>query len=231
MWGTHVVASYAAIENLSLDFETYMSSMTCCRILLEKLHTICLLLFWAKYGRSMFFTYLTALTVPSPKMGPVSLHTLVAHETPILSSRKQSSWISPRFSALQCRLFWKFTANVRKPRPHPIETLSIDLVHCAQDWRNQFQKRILAAGFYSIKTGTAVLICGRSCDNCVALRADVFATLIAWASRFRDFLGEVSIIGQISSQFLFCQYSWFQSGFLSSSDPFIFRFPNHVVCT
>lgn len=149
----------------------------------------------------MFFTYLTTLNFPSQKMDPFKLHTLISHETPILSSYRESSWISPRFSALQYRLFWEFTANVRKTRTHPIKTLSMDLLHCAQDWRNQFQKSILAAGSYSFKAWTAVFVCGRSCDNCVALRADVFATLIAWSNGLRDFLGEVSIIGWISSNF------------------------------
>jgi hypothetical protein len=160
-----------------------------------------LLLFSANNGRSTLFAYLTALTVPSQKMGPVTLHTLIAHETPILSSCRQSSWISPRFSALQYRLFWKLTANIRETRPLPIETLSVDLLHCAQDWKTQFKKCILAVGSCSFKAWTAVFVCGRSCDNCVALLADVFATLIAWSSLLRDFRGGVSIVGQISSNF------------------------------
>ena len=173
-----------------------MSCMRCCRILLEKPYTFCLLLFWPSIGRRMLFTYLTALTVPSPKMGLFTFLSLIAHETPILSSCRQSSWISPRFSALQYRLFWKFTANVRKTRSHPIETLSLDLLHCAQDWRNQFKKCILAAGSCSFKAWTAVFLCGRNSDNCVALRADVFATFIAWSNCLRDFLVKFQLQGE-----------------------------------
>ena len=131
-------------------------------------------------------------------MGPVTLHTLTVRETPILSSCRQSSWISPLFSALQYRMFWEFTANVRKTRHRLIETLTVELFQCVQDWRNQFQKCIFEAANYSFKVGTAVFVCGRSCDNCIAPHADVFATLIAWASRLRDFLVEASIIGRIS---------------------------------
>jgi hypothetical protein len=172
-----------------------------CRILLEKPCTFCLLLFWAKNGRSMLFTYLTALNVSPQTMGPFTLHALTAHETSVLSPFRHSSWISPRFSAFHYRLFWKFTANVRKTRPHPIETWSLDLLHCVQDWRNQFKKCILGAGSCSFKRWTAVFVCGRSSDNYVALHAEVFAPLTAWSNRLRDFLGEVSIIGQISSNF------------------------------
>jgi hypothetical protein len=176
---SQTAASYAAIENLSQDFETYMSCMSCCRILLEKPCAFFLLLFWAKNGRSMLFTYLTELAVPSQTMGPVTLHVLIAHETSISSPYRQSSWIRPRFSAFQDRLFWKFNANVRKIRPHPIEIRSLDLLHYAQDWRNQFKKCILGAGSCSFKAWAAIFVCGRSSDNCVALRTDVFATLTA----------------------------------------------------
>ena len=68
--GPQIAASYAATENLSQDVETYMSSMRCCRILLEKPYTFCLLLFWAKNGRSVLFTYLRGINCSITKDGP-----------------------------------------------------------------------------------------------------------------------------------------------------------------
>ena len=123
-------------------------------------------------------------------MCSVTPSTLVAHEPPILSSCRRSSWINTRFSSLQHRLFWEFTVNVGKTMPRPVETLSTDLLHCAQDWRNEFQICILSAGSCSVGKRTALFLCGRSCANFVALRADFF---IPRASPLRDFLGDLPL--------------------------------------
>jgi len=62
----------------------------------------------------------------------------------------------------------------------------------------------------------------QSFNNILALRADVSEILVSWASRLRDFLGEVSSLAPILSNLSSVSTVRFLSGFLSSSDPVLF---------
>ena len=73
-----------------------------------------------------------------------------------------------------------------------------------------------------LENWTTVASYCRSCYNSVALRADVFETLVSWASRLRDFHREVSSLATISSNFSSVSTVRFLSGILSSSDSVVF---------
>jgi hypothetical protein len=73
------------------------------------------------------------------------------------------------------------------------------------------------------------VFCGRSCDNFVVLRADVIETLVAWASSITDFLGEVSSLAWIASNFSSASTVRFLSGLLYSSGPVVFSLLTNFV--
>lgn len=90
------------------------------------------------------------------------------------------------------------------------------------DWRKQLQKYILAAGPCCFKAWTTFVSYDRRCNTFAALRAHVFETLVFWASRLRDFPGEVSSLKRIAPNFSSVSAVRFLSDFLSSSDPLVF---------
>jgi len=63
---------------------------------------------------------------------------------------------------------------------------------------------------------------GCTFNSFVALLAELSESLVSWASRMRDLLGELSSLAPISSNFSSVSRFRFLSGFLSRSDPVVF---------
>jgi hypothetical protein len=88
----------------------------------------------------------------------ITLHALVSHETPILSSCRQSSWISPRFSALQYRLFWELTSPCEEGQDSSEKNTDCgSTCPSCTDRRNQLQKHFLVTILRSFNAWTTVV--------------------------------------------------------------------------
>jgi hypothetical protein len=80
------------------------------------------------------------------------------------------------------------------------------------------QECVLETGPCSFKAMTKALTMVDIVTIFVVLRAEVFGTIVSWASRWRYFLGEVSSLSRIVSNFSSVSTVPTLSGFSSSSD-------------